>query len=94
MANIRPAQREKLVPPHVSLKSLRQSKGKTLEAVCGVLTEETGLTLTRGALSAIESGLRGASAEVLRGLEIALDLEEGDIITDYEPKSRKQQVAA
>lgn len=93
MANITTAQRAKLVPPHVSLKSLRQSKGKTLEAVCTELEKETGRTLTRGALSAIESGLRGASAEILAGLEAALDLEPGDIVTDYEPRSRKGQAA-
>ena len=93
MANTHSAQRAKLVPPHVTLKALRQSKGKTLEAVCTELEKETGLTLTRGALSAIESGLRGASAQILRGLEAALDLEPGDIVTDYEPKSRKATAA-
>ena len=82
-----------MVPPHVTLKALRQSKPKTLEAVCIELEKETGLTLTRGALSAIESGLRGASAEIIRGLEVALDLEPGDIVTDYEPRPRKGQAA-
>ena len=82
-----------MVPPHVSLKALRQAQGKTLEAICSELEHETGMTLTRGALSAIESGLRGASAEILRGLEIALNLEPGDIVTDYEPKPRKGQAA-
>ena len=91
MANIR--ERERLTPPHVTLKALRQSKGKTLEDVCAVLAVETGLTLTRGALSAIESGLRGASAEILRGVEIALDLDAGDHVTDYEPRPRKRVAA-
>lgn len=81
--------RARLVPPHVTLKALRQSKGKTLEAVCTELQKETGLTLTRGALSAIESGLRGASADIIRGIEVALDLDAGDIVTDYEPRPRK-----
>ena len=93
MANNTTAQRAKLVPPHVSLKALRQSKGKTLESVCTELEKETGHTLTRGALSAIESGLRGASAEIIKGLEIALDLESGDIVTDYEPRARRERAA-
>ena len=93
MANNPATKRARLVPPHVTLRSLRQSKGLTLERVCIELERETGLSLTRGALSAIESGLRGASAQIIRGLEQALDLEPGNIVTDYEPRERSERVA-
>lgn len=88
MANIKAA-RPRQVTPHVTLAALRRAQGYTLEAVCERFTAETGTPLTRGALSAIESGLRGASADTLDGLHAAYGLDDSDrIITDYEPKPR------
>lgn len=81
-------QRERVTPPHVSLRTLRKACGLTLDRVCELVGEETGKPLTRGALSAIESGLRGASADVLRGLAHAYDLDPGDFETHYEPRGR------
>lgn len=88
MANHKYQQREKVNPPHVSLRSLRVACKLTLDQVCARVEEETGKPLTRGALSAIESGLRGASADVLRGLAHAYDLRPEDIDTQYEPRGR------
>jgi len=84
-------QRAKVTPPHVTLGDLRAATGMTLDAVCERLEEATGITLTRGALSAIESGTRGASAPILAGLSIAYGLRLNAITTDYTPRSREVQ---
>lgn len=80
--------RARVTPPHVSLRVLRKACGLTLDEVCARVAEATGRELTRGALSAIESGTRGASSEVLRGLAHAYDLDPEDINTQYEPRGR------
>lgn len=72
--------------PHVSLGDLRAASGKTLEQVCELASEVLPKPLTRGALSAIENGHRGASVQVLRSLEVAYGLRVGAIVTDYEPR--------
>lgn len=88
MANPYLNQRPKVTPPHISLSDLRAACGLTLDQVCERFTEATGSNLTRGALSGIEHGLRGASAPVLAGLEIAYGLRPGSIDTQYEPRVR------
>lgn len=85
MANI-PMQRARVTPPHVSLKTLRKACHLTLEEVCQRVSEVTGKEMVRGSLSAIESGLRGASAEVLRGLAHAYDIDVDDIDVQYTPR--------
>lgn len=81
-------QRERVVPPHISLRTLRVACKLTLDQVCALVEEETGRPLTRGALSAIESGLRGASDEIIRGLAHAYDIKPEDIDTKYQPRVR------
>ena len=81
-------QRPKQTPPHIALADLRAACGLTLDQVCGRFTEATGRELTRGALSGIENGHRGASADVLAGLESAYGLRRGSIDTQYEPRTR------
>lgn len=88
MANHYLHQRPKVPPPHVSLSDLRAACGLTLDQVCARYAEATGDTLTRGALSGIENGHRGASALVLAGLEAAYGLKAGAIDTAYEPRGR------
>lgn len=51
-------------------------------------------TFTKGALSAIETGLRGASAHTLRALEHAYGLQRGAIVTTYEPRRRELRETA
>lgn len=84
-------QRQAKNPPHVSLKNLRRVAGLTQEQVCASVTEILGLktAMTRGALSAIESGLRGASREVLDALAVTYGLDPGDLVTDFEPRRRE-----
>jgi hypothetical protein len=79
-------QREKKTPPHVSLKTLRLALNKSQTDVTERVHEITGDKLTKGALSAIENGHRGVSAELLTALEMAYGLEPGSITTTYRPR--------
>lgn len=81
-------QRARRTPPHVSLGALRSASGKTLDQVCELVNEHLNVTppFTRGALSAIENGHRGASSRVIEALEVAYGLRPGDISTDYKPR--------
>lgn len=80
------AQRKPKVPPHVPLGVLRRVSGLTLDEVCDLVAEVTGDRPTKGALSAIENGHRGASAQLIAGLEHAYQLPAGSISTTYEPR--------
>ena len=79
-------QRPRVLAPHISLSDLRSACGLTLDQVCVRFEQETGERLTRGALSAIENGVRGASAKTLAGLEAAYGLRPSAINTTYEPR--------
>ena len=82
-------QRPKVTPPHVSLRTLRKVSGMTLDEVCAIANASVPtLTLTRGAMSAIENGIRGASTSVIAALELVYDLEPGSIDTTYAPRGR------
>lgn len=83
------SQRPRRVPPHLSLGDLRAVSGKTLDDVCEAASEVLASPLTRGALSAIENGHRGASPAVLAALEVAYGLRPGALVTDYVPRSRE-----
>lgn len=83
------AQRSRRTPPHISLGDLRAVSGKTLDQVCEAASEALGKPLTRGALSAIENGIRGASRPVLGALEIAYGLRPGALTTEYLPRNRE-----
>ncbi|AXH49687.1 HTH DNA binding protein [Gordonia phage Frokostdame] len=74
-------------PPHVSVKTLRTALKLTLDDVADRIEENTGDRPTRGALSAVESGLRGASVELLAAMEMAFEIEPGSITTTYQPRS-------
>lgn len=79
--------RPRQTPPHVSLRDLRAAKGLTLDDVRARIAEEhPGMTVTRGALSAIESGTRGVSPVMLDALCSAYGLPSGAITTDYQPR--------
>lgn len=83
------SQRERRTPPHLSLGDLRAVSGKTLDQICEAVSEVTGKPFTRGALSAIENGHRGASQQVLSALEIAYGLRPGALTTTYVPRNRE-----
>lgn len=92
-------QRAAKTPPHVTLKGLRRASGMTLEQVAEAVTEvlygEQGdrdlgdrPSVNRGTIAAIESGLRGASVQMLDAMAVAYGMEPGDIVTNYEPRRR------
>jgi len=62
----------------------------TLEQVCEAASKALGLEgdkgVHRGTLSAIESGTRGASVQMLDALAVAYGMDPGDIVTDFAPR--------
>ncbi len=88
MANNHHNQRRRVTPPQVSLGALRRACGLTLAALCERYEEITGNELPPGSLSGIENGHRGASREVLEGLEDTYGLNRGDVATTYRPRVR------
>lgn len=80
-------QRAKRTPPHVSLRDVRNALGLTLDQVIERIYAETKRAYTRGALSAIETGQRGASKLILNDIAQALGLPSDACSTDYEPRS-------
>lgn len=84
-------QRPKRNPPIVGLADLRGALGLTQDAVCEQVTAITDKSFTKGALSAIELGHRGASAETLAALETAMRLKPGALIVDYDPSHHRRK---
>ena len=82
-----PRKRNPKVPPHIAVGVLRRVCGLKLDDVCDQVEEITGDRPTRGALSAIENGHRGASAELIAALEMVYGLNPGDITTNYVPRN-------
>lgn len=80
-------QRQAKVPPHVPIKYVRLAANLSIDAVIDRIRKETGRLYTRGAISAIENGHRGASSEILEALEIAYELPVGSITTTYIPRA-------
>lgn len=74
--------------PVVSLPSLRKSHGMTQPEVVARIQDETGRKWTVGALSAVETGQRGASVQFLTDLAAVFGLEVADIWTTYEPRAK------
>ena len=82
-------QRERKTPPHISLRTHRLALDPTptLDDIADRVEALTGERPTKGALSAIESGIRGASIELLAALNEAYGFEPGAITTDYTPRA-------
>ncbi len=76
------------------LRVLRMALQLRLEDVANRVEEITGDRPTKGALSAIETGTRGVSAELLAALEQAYGLDPGSITTTYEPRTTPASVPA
>jgi hypothetical protein len=83
-------QRPSVTPPHVSLGDLRLAVGLTIDQLIERVEEETGRRYTRGAISAVENGHRGASEELLEGLALAYGLRRDALTTTYEPRKFDQ----
>jgi hypothetical protein len=80
-------QRGTKVPPHVPIKYFRLAANLSIDAVIARIHAETGRTYSRGSISAIENGHRGASSEILEAMELAYCLPLGSILTDYVPRA-------
>lgn len=80
-------QRPNRVPPHAPLSALRQVAGLTLDELAEQIELQTGDRPSRGALSAIERGHRGVSAELLGAIEAAYRLAPGTLTVSYVPRS-------
>lgn len=86
--------RARRTPPHVPLGTLRTALGLTLDQVCErVADENPTLGLTRGHLSGVENGHRGASAELLDALAVAYGIAPSAVSTDYAPRTTPERVA-
>lgn len=73
------------------IKYIRLAAGLSLDDVSHTIAEETGRTYGKGTLSAIESGMRGASSELLEALEAAYHLPVGSIKTEYTPRAPRRK---
>jgi transcriptional regulator with XRE-family HTH domain len=81
-------QRPRRIPPHVSLVHLRAAAGLTIDQLIARMQQEfPELQTTRGAISAIEHGHRGASEQMLAALCAAYGLPADAIVTDYQPRT-------
>lgn len=89
-------QRAKVNPPMVPLSAVRAAKGLTQDQVAGRIAAITNKTFTKGAVSAIEGGHRGGSAEILAAMETVLGLPGGSLVVDYSPTHdrRRRDVGA
>lgn len=87
-------QRKRVTTPHVPIKGLRIAAGLTIDQLAAKLAVYTDRPYTRGAISAVELGHRGASPELLAALERVYGLDPGFISTSYEPKSAGRRQAA
>lgn len=75
------------------IKYIRLAAQLSLEEVSGAIAEETGRVYGKGTLSAIESGMRGASSELLEALEAAYHLPAGSIKTEYTPRAPRRKAS-
>jgi transcriptional regulator with XRE-family HTH domain len=74
-------------PPHVDVKILRKVAGWTIDRLITEIYKATGATYQRGTISAIESGIRGASPKALADIAAAYGIPEGAITVDYTPRA-------
>lgn len=84
-------QRRKVQAPLVPLSALRAALGMKQAEVCNGVEAITDKSFTKGALSAIENGHRGASAETLAALETVLRLPAGSLVVNYEPSHDRRK---
>lgn len=84
-------QRARVIPPHVSIKTLRKVSGMTLEQVCFRMNQflETPDRVKPGTLSGLENGHRGASVELIESIEYAYGLNQGELTTAYLPRQTR-----
>lgn len=88
-------QRDRQIPPHAPLGAVRKALGLRLDDVLArIRTAYPGTRMNRGTLSAIESGTRGASDEMLDVLCLGYGLPAGSLTTTYVPRTSAARSAA
>lgn len=87
------AKRTRVEPPFMSLAAVRTVLGLKQSDICREVSEILGHPFTAGALSAIENGHRGVSAETLEALEIAIGARAGDLQLRYEPSHSRRKAS-
>jgi transcriptional regulator with XRE-family HTH domain len=87
-------QRPKVQPPVAALAVLRRSHAMTQPDVVARIKEATGRIYTVGALSALEGGHRGGSAQFLTDVAAVFGLEADDLWTSYVPRIKDKEAAA
>lgn len=87
-------QRPKKQPPVAGIPAIRAALGLTQTALCEKVSAITNKPLTKGALSAIELGHRGPSAETLAALEVALSMPPGSLLVSYDLSHDRRKGAA
>lgn len=82
--------REKVTPPHVSLGDLRAAVGITLEELAHRVSDVTdgAQKPSRGTLSALENGMRGASTDLLQAIALAYGMRPTAVTTNYVPRAK------
>lgn len=80
-------QRKPVDPPLVSLQALRKVAGLTIDQLIDKIEVVSDRRYTRGAISGVERGHRGASVELLRDMERAYGIDIHSITTDYQPRA-------
>ena len=83
-------ERPRRIPPHVPLGALRHVAGWSLEKLGEEIAKHGVSRPDKGTLSAIESGLRGISVDLLNAIEAAYGLKPGTISTSYEPRPNRR----
>lgn len=86
-------QRRKVEPPQCSVGGIRIALRMTQEQVCEQVRAITDTSFTKGALSAIELGHRGASAATLAALEVVYGLPAGSLVVPYEPSHSRRKAS-
>lgn len=86
-------QRKKVTPPHVGLQALRTAVGITIDDLIERILDITGVEYTRGAISAVENGIRGASIDLIEGIAAAYGIDPSTIDTAYVPRRPRVRAA-
>lgn len=89
---IQGSQREPKVPPLFPMRVVRELLGLKQTDILARLKDITGRSYTKGTLSAIESGHRGVSPELLEALEKAYGAPEGSVyIVNYTQRAARRK---
>lgn len=84
-------QRPRVQVPVIPLVALRKSHGLKQPEVVARIEEATGRKYTVGALSALETGHRGASVQFLTDIAAVFGLDPEDLWTSYEPRLKDKE---